>query len=513
MTERVRVRKINESWLHVTCNDGIAAELSDHFKFRAPNYKFDRRVRNRTWDGFIRLFNQRLSTIRPGHSEEIREFCDKMGYELSFEFDDPDMSEWTEERVQAWVDTIEIFDDSGERIRPYDFQVRSVYETIQRRRLVVLSPTSSGKSLIIYLICLWILAHGGGRRVLVTVPRVQLVRQLAGDFADYSKGRVRPYEIRGGVDKTVKLPPIVISTWQSIYSMDPSWFAQFSAYIGDEAHTAKAKCLNAIVDACVNAPYRVGLTGTLDEDEVANASIRGVLGPPVRVARTVELIERGISSDILIVIIRLKYPESDREAVNSVPDTDSEGRPIVRPMTYHEEAEWLYTHERRTKFVVDLVAGIQNRNTIVLFKDVKNGHGLRIAEGVAARGRRVHYVDGGVKVDDREAVRSSIDAGGAESDVAVASLGTFSTGINIKNLNVAVLAAMIKSKIMNMQAIGRMLRKARDGSRAVVFHIVDDLEWRGRPNYALKHGAACIQRYVSEGLALKFESYEFKERE
>jgi superfamily II DNA or RNA helicase len=80
--------------------------------------------------------------------------------------------------------------------------------------------------------------------------------------------------------------------------------------------------------------------------------------------------------------------------------------------------------------------------------------------------------------------------------IIVASLGTFSTGINIRNLHNIIFASPSKSQIRVLQSIGRGLRKSTRNTK--VYDIADDLHWKTNKNYTLNHAAERIKIYSKE---------------
>ena len=122
--------------------------------------------------------------------------------------------------------------------------------------------------------------------------------------------------------------------------------------------------------------------------------------------------------------------------------------------------------------------------------------------------RKVFFVHGGVDLEEREQVRSITEQ---EKDlIIIASYGTFSTGINIKNLHNVVFASPSKSRIRNLQSIGRVLRKGTDKSKAMLYDIADDVTHNGRKNYTLNHLIERIKVYNEEDFNYEFSQIKLK---
>ena len=110
--------------------------------------------------------------------------------------------------------------------------------------------------------------------------------------------------------------------------------------------------------------------------------------------------------------------------------------------------------------------------------------------------RKLFYVSGETDVDTREQTRSITED--EDNAIIVASIGTFSTGINIRKLHNIIFASPSKSQIRVLQSIGRGLRKSPDGRNTQVYDIADDLHWKSRKNYTLNHAAERIKIYSKE---------------
>jgi superfamily II DNA or RNA helicase len=87
--------------------------------------------------------------------------------------------------------------------------------------------------------------------------------------------------------------------------------------------------------------------------------------------------------------------------------------------------------------------------------------------------------------------------------IIVASLGTFSTGINIRNLHNIIFASPSKSQIRVLQSIGRGLRKSDDGRVTKLFDISDDMSWQSRKNFSLLHSFERLKMYQNENFDYK----------
>ena len=363
-------------------------------------------------------------------------------------------------------------------------------KALNLNRCVLLSPTGSGKSLIIYCLAqIWLkyltneVNYPEADKVLVVVPTTSLVEQMEKDFIDYGYNAKGIHKIYSGKDKDRIDSDIVVSTWQSIYKLDPEWFEQFGMVIGDECHGFKSKSLTDIMNKCSQAKYRIGTTGTLDNAQVHHLVLQGLFGKIHRVTTTKALQDSNTLAKLDINIIVLKYDEEIRKSLGKA--------------NYQDEIDFIVRNEKRNNFIRNLALDTDG-NTLVLFNYVDK-HGKPLFDMInnkAEEGRKIFYVSGEVATSDREAIREITES--QKNAIIVASLGTFSTGINIRNLHNIIFASPSKSQIKVLQSIGRGLRKSENGQATKLFDLADDLHTKGRKNYALLHSEERVKIYNKE---------------
>jgi len=491
MNETVYLSKKSESLLSVASEDsGILRELSEYFTFYADGYKFMPAYRNKLWDGKIRLYNQMNKTIPHGLKDEVLRFAKDRGYDVSLSSDIDNRYSYDKK----------FFDDlslcaGGKPIKARDYQNKAVEFATDNGRSILVSPTGSGKSLIIYMLMRYYLSEEMDKKVIIIVPTTSLVEQMYKDFADYSSDDPEfdveedVHRIYSGKEKQFE-QPVVITTWQSAVKLDQTWFQQFGCVVGDEAHTFKAKSLTTIMSRLSLADMRIGTTGTLDGGQVNELTLVGNFGPVYKVTSTQTLIDSNTLADLKIESIVLKYSDETRKAFGK--------------KKYAEEIDFLVSHEKRNRFIANLALD-QKGNSLVLYNLVKK-HGEPLFKQIRdrAKNRKVFFVSGSVNAEEREKIREITEQ--EKNAIIVASVGTFSTGINIKSLNNIIFASPTKSQIRVLQSIGRGLRKSNNGQGTVVYDIADDLSWKTRKNYTLNHAISRVKIYDKESFKYKIHS-------
>ena len=474
-----------------TVDAGVGQELSDFFTFKVPGFQFMPAYRNKMWDGNIRLYNRRTRQLYAGLVPYVKEFAEQREYDITI---DPDLDI---EDSFSIKDAEEFYKEIKTTYEPREYQTEAFVKAVRSKRRLVLSPTASGKSFIIYLLTKWY-----QRPTLVIVPTISLVHQMKGDFVDYGGDENDIYCIQGGVDKNTDAD-VVISTWQSIHKMPRAWFDRFDVVIGDEAHLYKAKSLTGILEKMPNTPYRFGFTGTLDGTHTHKLVLEGLFGAVHTVITTKELIDQKYLADFKIKALILKYTDPTRQ--------------LVKKYTYNEEMDFLMACPERNNFIKQLTLSLKG-NTLILYHQVeKHGKVLHdIISKAVDSNRKVFFIHGGVDGEQREQVRAITEK---ENDaIIVASYGTFSTGVNIRRLHNVIFASPTKSRIRTLQSIGRGLRKGgadeaagiEGKEQATLFDIADDLTWKTRINYTLKHFLERMKYYTGEKFPYKVHNINLK---
>jgi len=481
------LHKKNEAFIQFECDRNIAQELSDYFTFYVPGYQFVPAYKSRLWDGKIRLADLRSFSIYHGLVPYIEKFCKERDYTLEIDSDVSTTENYSAIEAAEFVKSLNL----PHEIR--DYQLKSFIHAIRNRRILLLSPTASGKSLILYCIIRY-LQSADAKRGLLIVPTTSLVEQMYSDFASYGyDSEEYCHRQYAGKDKHTK-KFLTITTWQSIYKNEGDYFEQFDFVLGDEAHQFKAKSLTTILSGCTAAKYRIGTTGTLDGTQTHRLVLEGLFGPVYKATSTAELIEKKQLAEFNIKCLILKYSDVICKECKS--------------WDYNQELEYIVMNKARNDFIRNLVLSLKG-NSLVLFQFVEK-HGKHLYENIKehAGKRKVFFVFGGTDVEIRESIRAITER---ELDaIIVASYGTFSTGVNIRNLHNVIFSSPSKSRIRNLQSIGRGLRLGDNKEAATLFDIADDFRIGKFTNYTLKHFVERVKIYDEEKFNYKFYNIELK---
>ena len=474
-TANVVISKANEVFLKIDTEPHIEYELRDHFTFEVEGAKFMPQYRSKYWNGEIHLYDLRSKKIYVGLLDKIISFCERHDYTFKFE-DNQYYGAPFEVNEGISYSGVKDYMRSICTHQPRKYQVQGVYDALRHNRKLLISPTASGKSLMIYSLVRYYVEKG--QKILLVVPTTSLVEQMYKDFFDYGwDAESYCHRIYAGREKTNEMP-VTITTWQSVYKLERSFFEDYNVVIGDEAHLFKSKSLVNIMTKLHHAKYRFGFTGTLDGTQTHKWVLEGLFGPSYKVTKTDQLMKEGHLSQLDIQCLVLKHPSQKFE-------------------TYQDEIEYLISHEQRNNFIKNLSLDLKG-NTLVLFSRVE-AHGQVLYDLINSNkkgDRKVFFIHGGVDTSERELVREITEE--QSNAIIIASYGTFSTGINIKRLHNIIFASPSKSRVRNLQSIGRVLRKGKDKVKATLYDISDDCSTKSKKNYTLNHLIERIKIYNEE---------------
>lgn len=537
MSETLYISKFDETHVCVTGDQAALREMSDRFAYIVEGAAFMPSVQNRYWDGKKRLFDQRSGKLYFGLHPYVKQWCDENDYECVYEDPLDVETAFSVTECQRMFEALQLSrtaDEGRVDLVPHDFQERAIIHAIQANRSLLLSPTASGKSLIIYVLMRYYLAKTKGK-VLIVVPTSNLVNQMFDDFRDYADRLQWDVEknchcLHEGSEKTTE-KRVVISTWQSLavkerlpkdlrakmskfqikewnkkaeYIMDQKYFDDVETVFGDEAHLFAADELSGVMTKLVNARFRIGTTGTLKDCKVNHMILEGLFGPVYQTTTTRQLIDDGQAAQLEINILQLQYSDEERKA--------------CKKKTYQEEMDFLQSHERRNNFICNLAMSLKG-NTLVLYDKVEK-HGQIIHQMIADRlekDRKLFFIHGEVKPDERNKVRYIAE--GETNAIIVGSYGTYAMGVNIRNIDNVISVATGKSKIRLFQSIGRGLRLSSRKTKMRWYDISDDLSvWNKahtevHDNYSLHHLEERIAYYAQESFDYKKYKIELTDHE
>lgn len=486
----VEIRKVNNVFIQVIADASIRMGMSEHFARYVKGYQFQPKYKARIWDGKIRFFQYQNGFIYCGLIKDVLEYCKENG--LKVKVDDEVKSLFNfKNNCSEYIDRLEL-SAHGNKIEFRDYQKKAIVAAITQKRKLIQSPTSSGKSSIIYGITRYLLDNVfEHERILIVVPTIGLVTQLKSDFKDYSTLNgwdVDEYVSTSTEKHSRRNKRVLITTWQSIYRNDPEWFLPFRALIVDEVHQATANSLVGIGKKC-DAEFRIGLSGSInDEDETSEMTLRGLFGFKMVTTTTKQLMEDGTIAKLKVNCVHIKYDTTVR-----------------LPKDYLKEIDWLIKQNERNKFIIELANNLDG-NVLILFSLVEK-HGKVLRELAKKYDKELFFVYGGTDADQREKIRQIAET--HKGCIILASYQTFSTGVNIRNIRHIIFASPTKSFSRVIQSIGRGLRISATKTECDVYDLFDEIY--GSPkdpntyNFTFKHFIERVKIYTKEGFEYKID--------
>ena len=335
---KMQLSKHNEVYLKLDVDSGLSQELSDYFTFEVPGARFMPAYKKRIWDGKIRLFSRQTGKIYVGLLSYIKDYATKNNINIHIDEEVENDRNIIREDVRRFIKSLRP-KSKGKELEIRDYQIDAVFHALRKHRCLLISPTASGKSLIIYSLIRFYNLLLKDKKILILVPTTSLVEQMYSDFIDYGWSDDYLHRIYAGHERDTN-KSVVISTWQSLYKMKKPYFKQFGCVIGDEAHLFKSKSLTSIMTKLANCKYRIGLTGTLDGTLTHKLVLEGLFGIANKVTSTKQLMDRKQVANLTVRCLILKHTKDNCKNLYE--------------KTYQEELEYLVGSQSRNNFISNL---------------------------------------------------------------------------------------------------------------------------------------------------------------
>ena len=488
----VKIEFVGYSHIKVECENSIFMEIRDYYAFEMDGYKFNPKYKYGGWDGKIRLMSTE-GLLPIGLLSNLVAYCASNDLTCDVDSRLNPIHQMTRTEFDEWLDGLEIY--AGEnRIKPHWYQADAVFEAINSNRRTLNLPTSAGKSLISAIINRWYIERYEGK-ILVIVPTTALVQQMIDDYSDYriiSRGMC--HGIQAGTRKDSADALVYVSTWQSACKQPREWFQQFGMLNVDECHLSTGLQISKIVANMDHTIFKFGMSGSLKDGKANIMQYIGMFGTVYKPVSTRQLIDDGQVSKLKINSIFLRYPDQDVTLTRGIP--------------YPDEITHITNHTKRNVWICKLALKLaaKDENVVLFFKHIK--HGKRLFEALKAKHGedKVVFISGEVKTEARVEMKGIAE--NSTGLIIVASYGVMSTGISIKNLHHLIFAHPVKSAVIVLQSLGRVIRKHDSKDTAQLWDIVDDICAKPKSsnskkkyvhlNYAYKHGLERIDIYNRE---------------
>ncbi len=448
--------------------------LHDAMGIKVEQAHFMPQVRAGHWDGVQRFFHYISGTFYTGLLPWVTKLLAVTGVELDVAYEAPTIRPRLAEL--------------SSRVTLRDYQAALVDEALKRQRGIIHAAVNAGKTeialeLIRHLRC----------RTLYLVPSKELFRQACTQIAE------RLPDMPLGMIKEGMVAPelVTVAMMQSVLKrtrrrkgfgdeeeVDPytrRYLASIEAVFADEVHHAGSTRWSSVLKLCRNAPYRFGLSATpLGISPVRDKLLEALTGPIFGKITTPELIERGLSTKTVVIMLRYQ------SMVRGLPE-----------WSYHDLYEILIEQS------VDRARG--------MFRAIK--------KELAAKRHVCVFVD---TIDHGEFLQNlglTLDLapqvlyGAADATARARALDAFRIGarpllittllregVNIPEMDVLVIAGGKKAEVGIIQRAGRVLRTRKGKTLATIYDFIDHTS-----RTLLEHSWKRYQAYKAEGYPVELE--------
>ena len=456
-------------------------QLSLSLTKKLETYNFLPPAVKRKWNGIISYFHKD-KFVPIGLWKEIKYVAETYKFPLEItglgdalfykDISREEFQEWIENKFEGSIDS------KGKPFFPYDYQINTAYKILTNKICISELTTAAGKSLIIFICIAYFQEKELSKKFLMIVPSIDLVIQAYENFHEYNsflteknKIPLNIKQIHGGEKKDFKASQnIHVSTFQSLGKFQNSYFKAFDTVIVDECHRTKSNTIRECISKCVNVERRFGLTGTTPKQGTLDSlTLQAYLGPTVIKITAEELQEMGTISEVEIAIVEFNYPEEIQKRFDLI-RKDLKGEDKGKLLKI--EQDFVIQYKPRIETISKIISKVQ-KNQLVLFH--RQAYGKELKKYLEDNtDKEVYFIYGEIKKDDRVEIKKLMESG--TNKVLVASYGTLSTGVNIKNIHNIHFTESFKSDVIVRQSIGRGLRTHKDKDKLRLYDYVDCLD-------------------------------------
>ena len=449
--------------------------------------------------------------------------CKRFGYQISF-LDDFDKkirnSSISYETFSKYID--QLYQNSPKH--PRDYQMEGVYRMLEYKKACMEVSTSGGKTLMAYMLFRFMKDYLNYQHILIVTPKTDLTTQTAEKFVEYDSENqmITDWNYSEVHSRTKKKDTydenIVFGNYQSLCKKKPEFFEKFDAVIVDECHHATSVSIRKIVKKCVNAEYKIGMTGTFPKEDSYDAFVlASYIGPVVFRLSSKELIdEKKSATPVYVNSFVLKYlDEGTLNELYKMRSISKKDDPTIGSKILNYEKDIIRDSVIRLRYICDMISKT-TKNTLVIFSDVENGYGRRIYDRIReGSDKTVFYIDGSIPPNVRDEMKKAMEDDLSGNTIIVASMGCFSEGIDIANMFNIFLVETTKSDTILAQILGRGMRMFPGKERTIMIDFVDDFRYGGGfydNNYTYKHGMERFSLYKARGFRCSLFEIDLRQR-
>ena len=488
----------------IDCTELEIEQLRSSFTKKTINWGAIRNRNSNQPKSFDTCFIDKWLRIPIGLWAEIQKLAKKYMFNLEIEgieflYD----KKYDESQFIEWVNTY--FEESEKQ--PRDYQIEGISRALKYKFCTEEISTSGGKTIMAFLLFKYLFDKGLIKKMLYVVPNISLINQTEEEFYEYEedcgkKANWKSQCVFGGAGKKEdEKANIIFGTFQSLAKKDITYFAKFDAVFIDETHHSRATSIKNILIKSYNSKYNIGMTGTLPEEGSLDSFIvQSYLGPCVYVVESADLIAANFATPVKVIGIELDYlDESIKKKLYDLRNVSADQKDGVKLLNL--EKDIVRENRKRLVYICDTIAKT-TKNSLVLFSDIKNEYGRNVFNYLKENtGKTVYYIDGGTKAENRDYFKKQMEE--SENVIIIASIGTFSEGVNVHNVFNLFIVESAKSQYIIRQMLGRGMRLLEGKEEFIVIDFSDNYEYGTHKyqkiNYLLRHAHERERIYKDKG--------------
>ncbi len=399
---------------------------------------------------------------------------------LRFEaFAYPEVLRWLVRGKLPYEDKARAYEvlDLHQRVRhePFPYQKEALDAWVRHRRSgVVILPTGAGKSYLAVLAIELV-----KRSTLVVVPTLDLVSQW---YDVVTRAFGIDVGIVGGGDHDVR--GVTVTTYDSAYMQAERFGSRFGLVVYDECHHLPGESFLFAARASI-APFRLGLTATLERTDGRHHLLDEIVGPVVYRREIPELSGQYLA-DYETVTLRVELDDAEREEYERVrrvytaflrsrgisfggsdgwrrflieSSRSSEGRQAFQ--AYRRQKELALGAAGKLRVLEGLMHQHRGERMLIFTQDNATAYAI-------SRRFLVPIITHHTKPKERSAILGGLRQGDYG---AVVTSKVLNEGVDVPEANVAVVLSGSGSVREHVQRLGRILRRA-EGKQAVLYEVI-----------------------------------------
>lgn len=358
---------------------------------------------------------------------------------------------------------------------PRPFQQEAMDAWFTKRQGIIVLPTGAGKTYVAQMAI-----EAVARSALIVVPTLELVRQWQKTL---SESFPYPVGMIGGGENNPQ--PITVITYDSAYIKMEYLGDRFGLIVFDECHHLPSDTYSLAARSCL-APYRLGLTATLERADGRHVELDNLIGPVCYRCDVVELAGEYLADyTTKRVIIELTDPEREeyeRERAVYKDFIISQGIRLSQPDGWTDfvmrsarslqgrRAMKAFLRQKKLAFAapskIEAVAQLLHRH--------RKDRSLLFTQNNATAYEVAHrffipIITHQTKLNERVHILKAFSEGRYR---AVVTSKVLNEGVDVPDANIAIVISGSGSVREHVQRLGRILRRGQGNKQAILYELI-----------------------------------------